>query len=132
MLPWLDEVRWNADGLVPAIAVDAATDAPLMLAWMNKEALTTTVAEGRAVYWSRSRSCLWRKGEQSGHVQWLQSLWLDCDGDTVLMRVQQQGDIACHSGRRSCFYRMLDNDAWTVRAEIVRDPKVIYATKANP
>ena len=127
MASWLDEVRWGADGLLPAIAVDASTSTSLMLAWMNQQALRATVDEGRAVYWSRSRGRLWRKGEESGHVQWLQSLWLDCDADTLLLRVTQQGGIACHTGRASCFYRRLDGDTWQVQSDCLRDPALIYA-----
>ena len=96
--------RWNSDGLLPAIAQDATTGDVLMMAWMNAEALALTLQEQRAVYWSRSRQCLWRKGESSGHVQRLVAIHLDCDGDTVLLKVHQEGGIACHTGRRSCFF----------------------------
>ncbi len=131
MASWLDDIRWGADGLLPVIAIDAGTDAPLMLAWMNQQALLTTVAEGRAVYWSRSRGRLWRKGEESGYVQWLQSLWLDCDGDTLLLRVTQHGGIACHTGRASCFYRRLDGDVWRAQTDAIRDPALIYTAKGQ-
>ncbi|MFZ5654365.1 MAG: phosphoribosyl-AMP cyclohydrolase [Pseudomonadota bacterium] len=108
----LDTVAWNGDGLVPAIAQDAASGAVLMLAWMNREALELTLAERRAVYWSRSRQRLWRKGEESGHVQHLVEIRLDCDGDALLLRVAQAGGIACHTGRPSCFFRRAADDGW--------------------
>ena len=104
--------RWNADGLIPAIAQDATTGEVLMMAWMNKEALALTQAERRAVYWSRSRQCLWRKGESSGNVQKLVGIYLDCDGDTLLLKVHQIGDSACHTGRRHCFFYHADHDQW--------------------
>lgn len=108
----LDRVAWNADGLVPAIAQDATTGAVLMLAWMNREALALTLAERRAVYWSRSRTRLWRKGEESGHVQRLIDIRLDCDGDTLLLKVEQVGGIACHTGRPTCFFNECGNGQW--------------------
>ena len=104
---WLDAVAWNADGLVPAVAQDATTGEVLMLAWMNRESLQRTVAGGEAVYWSRSRAALWRKGETSGHVQRVVEVRLDCDGDTVLLRVESVGNVACHTGRRRCFFSLL-------------------------
>lgn len=112
-IDWYEDIAWNGDGLIPAIAQDAATGAVLMLAWMNREALRLTLDEGRAVYWSRSRQRLWRKGEESGHVQYLRSLRLDCDGDAVLLLVEQVGGIACHTGRPSCFYREVSADGPT-------------------
>ena len=108
----LDGVTWNADGLVPAIAQDATTGAVLMLAWMNRESLALTLRERRAVYWSRSRARLWRKGEESGHVQRLIDIRLDCDGDTLLLKVEQVGGIACHTGRPSCFYNEFSAGQW--------------------
>ncbi|MBN9426628.1 MAG: phosphoribosyl-AMP cyclohydrolase [Burkholderiales bacterium] len=123
---WLDEVRWDADGLVPAIAQEAATGDILMVAWMNRESLQETAATGRAVYWSRSRKRLWRKGEESGHVQQLRELRLDCDGDVVLLKVEQLGGIACHTGRHSCFFRRLENGAWAVVDPVLKDPEAIY------
>jgi phosphoribosyl-AMP cyclohydrolase len=108
----LDRVAWNADGLVPAIAQDAGTGAVLMLAWMNREALALTLAEQRAVYWSRSRARLWRKGEESGHVQRLVDIRLDCDGDALLLKVEQAGGIACHTGRQSCFFNECGSGQW--------------------
>jgi len=123
---WLDEVRWNADGLVTAVAQDAASGDVLMLAWMNRESLAETAATGRAVYWSRSRSRLWRKGEESGHVQHVREIRLDCDGDAVLLKVEQQGGIACHTGRRSCFFRRLDGARWLEVDPVLKDPGEIY------
>jgi phosphoribosyl-AMP cyclohydrolase len=123
-------IKWNSDGLVPAIAQDWETGEVLMLAWMNREALETTLAEGRAVYWSRSRRALWRKGESSGHVQLLRELRIDCDADTVLMRVEQIGGIACHTGRRSCFYLRHDGGEWRETDAAVRDPADIYGADA--
>ena len=121
-----EEIKWNEQGLVPAIAQDWQTGEVLMLAWMNREALELTVSEGRAIYWSRSRQALWRKGEESGHVQRLKELRLDCDADAVLIRVEQVGGIACHTGRRSCFYRKLEQGGWQVTDGILRSPEAIY------
>lgn len=126
---WLEAIRWNADGLVPAIAQDAATGDILMMAWMNAESLQLTVEEGQAVYWSRSRGKLWRKGETSGHQQVISEIRLDCDDDVVLLKVEQKGGIACHTGRRSCFYRRLENGAWTSVDPVLRDPQAIYGNK---
>lgn len=123
------QIKWNAEGLVPAIAQDWQTGDVLMLAWMNREALELSVAEERAVYWSRSRKALWRKGESSGHVQRLKSLHLDCDGDTVLLKVEQLGGIACHTGRRHCFFRELQEGRWQIVEDVVRDPTEIYGSK---
>jgi phosphoribosyl-AMP cyclohydrolase len=123
---WLDEVKWTADGLVPAIAQDAATGKLLMMAWMNREALRETADSGFAVYWSRSRGKLWRKGEESGHQQIIRELRLDCDNDVVLMLVEQQGGIACHTGRESCFYKRYENGEWTSVEPVLKDPKEIY------
>ena len=107
---WIDAVAWNADGLVPAVAQDAATGEVLMVAWMNREALERTVATGEAHYWSRSRKALWRKGETSGHVQRVRDVRLDCDGDTVLIAVESAGGVACHTGRRRCFFNRLEGE----------------------
>ena len=126
---WLDEVAWDEQGLVPAIAQEAGTGKLLMLAWMNREALAETVRSGRAVYWSRSRGKLWRKGEESGHVQNVREVRLDCDGDVVMLEVQQIGGIACHTGRGRCFFRRLDNGAWVVTEPVVRDPREVYDSK---
>ena len=123
------QIRWNEQGLVPAIAQDWQTGEVLMLAWMNEEALRLTVSEGRAIYWSRSRDTLWRKGEESGHVQHLRELRIDCDADTVLLKVEQVGGIACHTGRRSCFYQKQVNDDWEITDEVIRAPQDIYGEK---
>jgi len=125
---WLDDVRFDAAGLVTVIAQDAATQRVLMVAWANREALAETAATGRAVYWSRSRNRLWRKGEDSGHVQQVAEIRLDCDGDVVLYAVAQEGGIACHTGRESCFYRRLDagSGQWLTVDPVLRDPELIY------
>jgi len=122
----LAAVKWDAAGLVPAIAQEHATGTLLMVAWMNREALAATLNEGRAVYYSRSRQKLWRKGEESGHAQTVRELRLDCDGDVILMQVEQQGGIACHTGRHNCFYRRFDNGDWVETAPVLKDPKTIY------
>lgn len=111
-MSWLDEVKWNEQGLAPVVTLEAGTGELLMHAWANREALQATVAEQRAVYWSRSRARIWRKGEESGHVQKLVGVFLDCDSDTICYQVDQVGGIACHTGRRSCFFRELDGEAW--------------------
>ena len=123
---WLDQVRFDAHGLVTAIAQDAHTGRVLMIAWVNAEALRETAAGGFAVYWSRSRGRLWRKGEESGHRQQVVELRLDCDGDAVLYRVRQAGGIACHTGRESCFYRQLEGGDWKSVDPVLRDPELIY------
>jgi phosphoribosyl-AMP cyclohydrolase len=123
---WLDEVRWNADGLVVAIAQDAASGRVLMVAWMNREALAETARGGLAVYWSRSRQKLWRKGEESGHTQRVREIRLDCDGDAVLLQIEQAGGIACHTGRESCMFRRLLGDAWVEADPVLKDPGEIY------
>lgn len=123
---WLDEVRWDADGLVVAIAQDADSGRVLMVAWMNREALAETARGGRAVYWSRSRRRLWRKGEESGHAQQVHEIRLDCDGDAVLLRVGQAGGIACHTGRESCMFRRLEGGAWVETDPVLKDPDDIY------
>jgi phosphoribosyl-AMP cyclohydrolase len=125
-MDWLDRVKWDDDGLVPAIAQDAESHRVLNLAWMNREALARTIETGLAHYWSRSRGRLWRKGEQSGHVQKVKSLRLDCDEDVLLMEVEQQGGIACHTGRQSCFYRRLENAQWVEADPVIKDPREIY------
>jgi len=132
---WLQEVRFDAQGLIPAISQDAQNGQILMVAWMNAESLAETVASGRAVFWSRSRNRLWRKGEESGHVQRLLELRLDCDGDVLLLKVEQLGAIACHTGRASCFYRRLDQGSdqptnpgsqWVIVDPVLKDPELIY------
>lgn len=126
MTDWLDAVKWDADGLVPAIAQDYKTGRILMMAWMNREALQLTTAENRAIYWSRSRGKLWRKGEESGHVQKLHEVRLDCDADVIVLQVEQLGGIACHTGRESCFYRVWQDGAWVTVDPVLKDPKEIY------
>lgn len=123
---WMADVKFDENGLIPAIAQDADTGTILMVAWMNAEALAETHANGRAVYWSRSRKRLWRKGEESGHVQTVKAIRLDCDGDVILLKVHQEGGIACHTGRESCFFRRLDGDQWTITDPVLKDPEHIY------
>ena len=125
-MSWLDEVKWSDDGLVPAIAQEAQTGTVLTLAWMNREALASTHATGVAHYWSRSRGRLWQKGERSGHVQRVREIRLDCDNDAVLLVVEQQGGIACHTGRHRCFFQRLEDGAWRVVEPVLKDPKAIY------
>jgi phosphoribosyl-AMP cyclohydrolase len=123
---WLDEVRWDEHGLVPAIAQDAQSGRVLMVAWMNREALWQTATTGEAVYWSRSRSRLWHKGEESGHTQQVVEVRLDCDGDVVLLQVAQRGGIACHTGRERCFFRVLRGGRWEETDPVLKDPATIY------
>jgi len=126
MTDWLAQLKWNSDGLVPAIAQDHQTGEVLMLAWMNREALQLSHEQGRAVYWSRSRQKLWFKGEVSGHVQHLREIRVDCDADVVLLQVEQVGGIACHTGRRRCFFRVLKGGEWQIDEEIIKNPDEIY------
>jgi phosphoribosyl-AMP cyclohydrolase len=123
---WLDEVPWNEHGLVAAIAQDARSGTVLTLAWMNREALAETARTGQAVYWSRSRNRLWRKGEESGHVQKVREVRLDCDADAVLLQVEQAGGIACHTGHERCFFRKLDGEKWVETDPVLKDPAAIY------
>ena len=123
---WLNKVNWSDDGLVPAIAQDAASGRVLMVAWMNREALKRTAESGEAVYWSRSRKKLWHKGEESGHVQKVKEVRLDCDGDVILLLVEQQGGIACHTGRASCFFRRLEGNEWRTVDPVLEDPATVY------
>lgn len=123
---WLDQIQWTADGLVAAIVQEAGTGRVLMMAWMNRESLQETLAAGKAVYWSRSRRRLWRKGEESGHEQVVKDIYLDCDGDAVLVVVEQVGGIACHTGRHSCFYRRLGQGGWVETDPILKNPEAIY------
>ena len=125
-MSWLDEIRWTADGLIPAIAQDSETSKVLMFAWMNRESLQLTVDEGYAVYWSRSRGKLWRKGEESGHKQKIVHIQLDCDEDVILLSIEQEGGIACHTGRQSCFYRRLVNSEWRIIENVLKAPEQIY------
>jgi phosphoribosyl-AMP cyclohydrolase len=126
---WLNEVPWDKDGLVPVITQDFSSGRVLTLAWMNREALTLTANKGEAVYWSRSRRKLWRKGEESGHTQKVRELRLDCDSDAILLRVDQAGGIACHTGRESCFFRKLENGRWVATDPVLKDPADIYKKK---
>jgi phosphoribosyl-AMP cyclohydrolase len=123
---WLDKVSWPEDGLIPAIAQDATSGRVLMVAWMNREALKRTAECGEAVYWSRSRKKLWHKGEESGHVQTVKEIRLDCDGDVILLQVEQRGGIACHTGRESCFFTRLENEVWVVTDGVLKSPDEIY------
>ncbi len=123
---WLDAVHWDSEGLVPVVAQDAASGKVLMLAWMNREALAATAREGRAVYWSRSRRRLWRKGEESGHVQIVHDIRLDCDNDAILLVVEQQGGIACHTGRNRCFFQQLQAGRWVTVEPVLKCEEEIY------
>lgn len=123
---FLDQVKWTDDGLVPVIAQDHKSNDILMFAWMNREALSLTVDEQRAIYWSRSRQKIWRKGEESGHVQQLKEIRIDCDRDVIVLKVEQIGNIACHTGRRSCFYQKLENGVWQTVENIIKPPQDIY------
>ena len=123
---WLEQVKWSPDGLVPAVAQDAGSGRVLMVAWMNRDALRETVRSGEAHYWSRSRARLWHKGEESGHVQRVREVRLDCDADVIVLAVEQAGGIACHTGRQSCFYRMLKDGEWVAVDPVLKDPGEIY------
>jgi len=123
---WLDEIRWTEDGLVSVIAQQTGTGRVVMFAWMNRESLALTAEKGYAVYWSRSRKRLWRKGEESGHQQKVISIQLDCDEDVILLEIEQQGGIACHTGRESCFYRQLINGQWQAVEPVLKPPDEIY------
>ena len=123
---WLNMVKWTDEGLVPAVAQDAQDGTILMVAWMNREDLSLTAREGKAVYWSRSRRKLWRKGEESGHEQLVKEIRLDCDNDVVMLQVQQRGGIACHTGRRSCFFQRLEGDRWVTVEPVLKEPDSIY------
>ena len=125
-MKWLEEIRWTEEGLVPAVAQEAGSGRVLNMAWMNREALVRTVETGEAHYWSRSRGKLWHKGEQSGHVQKVRSVRLDCDEDVILLEVEQHGGIACHTGRHSCFFRQLESGQWVAKDVVLKDPQEIY------
>ncbi len=125
-MSWIAEISWNDQGLIPAIAQDEKTGEILMVAWMDHVALSETVATAKAVYWSRSRKKLWRKGEESGHQQIVKEVRLDCDNDVLVLKIEQQGEIACHTGRRSCFYKVLRGDEWVSVDPVIKDPKDIY------
>lgn len=126
---WLTAVKWNVDGLVPVITQDFQSGDILTGAWMNREALIETRKRGEAVYWSRSRNCLWHKGEQSGHRQIIKEIQLDCDGDTLLIKVEQIGGIACHTGRAQCFHQRLEGNRWIVTSKVIKKPEEIYQKK---
>ena len=126
---WLNKINWSEDGLVTAIAQDAVTGRVLMVAWMDRDALKLTQQKGEAVYWSRSRKKLWHKGEESGHFQKVKEIRLDCDGDVILLQVEQQGGIACHTGRESCFYSRLENGRWAETDAVLKNPEEIYRKK---
>lgn len=126
---WLDAVKWNDAGLVPAVAQDAADGRILMVAWMNREALKLTAQQGSAVYWSRSRKKLWHKGEESGHLQTVSEIRLDCDNDVVVLQVEQHGGIACHTGRRSCFFQRFEDGDWVTVEPVLKDPESIYGKR---
>lgn len=123
---WVDRIKWTSDGLVPVIAQEETTGIILMFAWMNEEAVKLTVETKVAVYWSRSKQRLWRKGEESGHAQKIKTIHLDCDDDVLLIQVEQIGGIACHTGRKSCFFNKLEGDQWVVDTPIIKDPSEIY------
>ena len=125
-MSWLDQVAWTDDGLVPVIAQEESSGKILMFAWMNREALQLTRETGHAVYFSRSRNKLWHKGEESGHTQIVHDIRLDCDNDVVLLTVEQQGGIACHTGRHNCFFQQLQGDDWVTVEPVIKDPKAIY------
>ncbi len=124
--PWLDALKWDEHGMIPAIAQDVVTGRVVMFAYMNRESLQETVSSGNAVYWSRSRRRLWRKGEESGHFQRVHSIRTDCDGDVLLMTIEQVGGIACHTGRESCFFHQFDGSTWVAIDPVLKDPKDIY------
>ncbi len=123
---WIDEINWDANGLVPVIAQEYDTGKVLMFAWMNRQALQLTNESKQAVYWSRSRNKLWRKGEESGHTQKVHEIRLDCDEDVILIRVEQIGGIACHTGRHNCFFKKLDNNQWLIDQAVIKNPDEIY------
>jgi len=123
---WLDAIKWNDDGLVPVIAQDAEDGRVLMVAWMNREALQLTAQDKQAVYWSRSRQKLWHKGEESGNQQLIKEIRLDCDNDVIILQVEQKGGIACHTGRRSCFFQRLENGEWKSIEAVLKDPSEMY------
>ena len=125
---WLNQIKWNPEGLIPAIAQDWESGRVLMPAWINREALQLAVEENRAVYWSRSRQKLWKKGEESGHVQVLHDVFLDCDGDCIIYRVEQLGGIACHTGRESCYFLKLEDGQWVENEPVLKNPDEIYST----
>ena len=128
---WLDALKWDENGMIPAIAQEATSGRVIMFAWMNRESLQETLRCGCAIYWSRSRNRLWRKGEESGHVQRVRSIRTDCDGDVLLLAVEQVGGMACHTGRESCFFLELQEDRWVATDPVIKDPKVIYSNSSQ-
>lgn len=128
---WLDKIHWNEQGLIPVIAQDINTHQVLMMAWMNREALKRTVQEKRAIYWSRSRSKLWPKGEESGHIQHIKDIRLDCDNDVLLLQVEQEGGIACHTGRYHCFFQQLQQTQWVNVEPVLKDPSQLYSKSSE-
>ena len=128
---WLDALKWDENAMIPAIAQEATSGRVIMFAWMNRESLQETLRCGCAVYWSRSRNRLWRKGEESGHVQRVRSIRTDCDGDVLLLAVEQIGGMACHTGRESCFFLELQEDRWVATDPVIKDPKVIYSNSSQ-
>lgn len=130
-LNWLDALKWDESGLITAIAQDATSGRVVMCAWMNRDALRETVASGNAVYWSRSRGRLWRKGEESGHFQKVLFIRADCDGDVLLLSIEQVGGIACHTGRESCFFLELQGERWVPADPVLKDPKAIYKSNSQ-
>jgi len=129
VMSWIDDIAWSAEGLLPVIAQDSRSGRVLMFAYMNREALERSISTGEAHYWSRSRAKLWRKGEESGHLQKIKEIFIDCDGDVILLKVDQVGGIACHTGRESCFFRRLDGEQWRLTDEVIVDPSVIYGSR---
>ena len=129
---WLKKVHWDENGLVPVIAQEASTGDVVMFAWMNRDALARTVETGEAVYWSRSRKKLWHKGEESGHIQKVLEIRVDCDEDVVLLKIEQVGGIACHTGRHSCFYQKFDGAEWQAVEPVLQDPETIYTNAKKP
>ncbi len=123
---WLNKVNWSKDGLVPVVTQEASSNSVLMVAWMDRDALELTIETGKAVYWSRSRKRLWRKGEESGYIQKVKEIYLDCDKDVLLLTVEQVGGITCHTGRHNCFFNKLENEQWVVVAPAIKEPKEIY------
>lgn len=123
---WLSKINWSEDGLIPVIAQEADSGKILMVAWMNREALKLTAEKREAIYWSRSRKKLWHKGEESGHIQKIKAIYLDCDEDVLLIIVEQMGGIACHTGRHSCFFQKLEDNEWITVAPVIKDPKEVY------
>lgn len=123
---WLNKVNWSEDGLIPVVTQEVSSNSVLMVAWMDRNALKLTIETGKAVYWSRTRKKLWHKGEESGHIQQVKEIYLDCDKDVLLLMVEQVGGIACHTGRHNCFFNKLENEQWVVVTPVIKDPKEIY------